>query len=1236
MNANPHPTPADPGERAAPAVDLDTGIAVLRRMIRRGRRRWKRLVLLEAVGLAVAAPLAYLWLMFACDALFHFPAAGRWSASLIFFGVVVWQGLRLRRSWRQAHFTDDQVALAMERHAPGGLDNRLINSVQLAAEGSGLSPALRAAVVRENHERLRQVHVAQVARSRPAFIRIGCAALAIMAGLAFRLLQPDHFSAAATRILLPFAASDPAYRTRLRVAPGDVEIGRGGDVELMIAIEGEIPPRLLLITREEGIRMTGEIRVPPGAASVRHTLRDIRVSRTYAVRGGDYVSPFYTISVPVPTGITRFRVHYQYPAYTGLQPRSQDGAGGDLEAVAGTEAHLQVTADRPLESLNLLFRGAASTNGEVRARVPLERVAPTEFAGSLAFEESRRYQVEMVEKGRPPVVSRAYSMTVVEDRPPDAQVLGLADGDVLPEDAVQSISLAARDDFGLAEIGLFSRLKQQREMPWEPLKTWLAAAGQADFAADWVLAIAATGAAEGDVVELQPRGRDRHPQRTAVWSAGEVVALRIGGGEAELQIEYEAILAAEQGLGELIRQAQTAAGEVGTLTRRLESGAMGRLDDRATLENLAGEIRRLAAGQASMRSRAAMIARAMPESAGGIKVSIGLLADTELVRGVKAVESVLTREDPRQKLAALAESRLTLERAQRSFQEIHGNLVQFREGWELEHMVPFTQMVAARQGKLGGVSSRYASLPSEILTARVRQGCERRQEKANALTRLAAAAFSGLSRRGETTGAEMAAAYGEAAATLLADPVKAGQAEAVARIRAVDWSGAAVSQQTAAAGIEAIVERLVQTQADVARALLARLQELARDDVGAQAALKVLQAGSAAQSLDGLFSGSEISEMVALASELEKKRFEERLPDLPAVGGDGKLSDYIKGHVKGQLDQEKERDFSIMKLARAPSAERDVMEGFDTDDKLAFSIVENYEDVVGELLEEADDLRETYDSIRNLLMGQDIEAGSPGKGSLGMASASASAPTGNQKPDTKEHGGVSRIGRQGARATGIAAGDESINRRGRDAAQESSQEVPDVAGTIQEKMSDDPATDHSTGVGGRSVEGELQKSFSVKDAGEWKDDMADRGQAPQSSYQIVERRGSPLSPAVAEKLRAMESQQEQLLSRIKQIRKELDNLFLPTEAIDEALRRHAAALDRLRQRPDAEAFREQTEALEKLVGAAMVFDRPDAAFQPSLPREPVLRGEILDESANPALPGYEESVKRYYERLVEP
>ncbi len=1216
-------------------LDLNAEVQALQQMIRRSGQRWRRLVLLEALGLAIAAPLGYLWLTFAFDALFHLSTGGRWLASVILLLVVGWLAWRLWRSWQRANFSDARVALALERNTPGGVENRLINSVQLATDGSQLPAALRAALVRENRDRLRQIHVTQVAASRPAVIRILLAAVAISIGVGLRLWQPERFNAAATRILLPFSAVEPTYRTRLKVVPGDVTLERGSDLVVTISIEGEVPRHLLLITREEGVRMSTELRVPPGAASVTHRLSNVRTTRSYAVRGGDYVSPFYTITVPLPAAIRRFRTSFRYPAYTGLAARTQEGTSGDLEAVCGTTARLHLTTDRPLATLELLCSAAEQGSSAPVVRHELERVSATEFTTEIEFKETQRYQVELVEQGREASGSRYYTLTALEDRPPDVQLFGLADGDSVTEETVQALQLTARDDFGLAEVGLFVRIREASDTPWELLKSWRVAGNKLDFNEEWIFALAATGAAEGDVVELSPRGRDHHPERSGTWSGDQVVTLSVGGDDARLQIEYAKILATEQGLGELSNALQEAAGGVERLARRLDSGVLGRLDDRQTVERLGSEVKPLAAAQSGLRNRTAALARDMPEGAGSLKQSVALIADSELVRSIRALESALTREEPRQRQAGLGESRITLERVGRNLQELRLGFTAYREGWEAEHMVAYTEMAGVRQMRLAEASLRYASLPAAAVTSRVRQGGGRRQERAAELATLAGKAFSGLAQRVAGDAATLAAAYSRAAAALTGQPLQGLQERARREIGSGNWEAAATAQQAAAAAIANVVEQLAEAQAAVAREMLAKLNELARDDAAAQAALKSLQAGSATLALEGKFSGTEVSELIALAAEMEKRRFEERLPDLPSPF-EGKLSDITKGHIKGTIDQEQERDFSIMKLAKAPSAEMEIAEGFETSDKLDFSIIENYEDVVGELLDEADDMRDSYESIQNLMMGQDIEAGSPGKGSLSMASASAAAPTGNMKPDTKEHGGVSRIGRQGARASGIAAGDESINRRGRDEAQESSQEVPDVAGAIRERLSEDPAADHSTGVGGRTVEGDLQKSFSVKDAGEWRDEMAERGEAPQTTYQIVERKGPPLSPEVAERLRAMESQQEQMLSRIKQIKKELDNLFLPTEALDEASRRLSAAMDRLRQQPDAEAFRQQIEALEKLMGAVMVFDRPETAFQPSLPREQLLRGKVLDESPNPPLPGYEERIKRYYERLAAP
>jgi hypothetical protein len=221
---------------------------------------------------------------------------------------------------------------------------------------------------------------------------------------------------------------------------------------------------------------------------------------------------------------------------------------------------------------------------------------------------------------------------------------------------------------------------------------------------------------------------------------------------------------------------------------------------------------------------------------------------------------------------------------------------------------------------------------------------------------------------------------------------------------------------------------------------------------------------------------------------------------------------------------------------------------------------------------------------------------------------------------------------QGARAHGMTVGDESINRRGRDKVQEGQERVADQAGTMKQTKSDDPQKDTSTGVGGKKVE-DNETKFSVADVGKWTDDIAKRMGKPQAKNQIVERQGGRLDPKVAEMLRDLTSRQEQLIERVKTIRKELKNLYLPTDHLDELLANLTANLEALKQRPDPELFRLQVQTLDRLAGTVRVFHAAQANFQPSLPREQVIRGRVLDEPTRLTLPGYEDAVKRYYERL---
>lgn len=1231
-------------QNEAPVVDsvqgeYDSGDVVsLQRLVRAGNRRWKRLMVLEAMGLAVAAPLALLWTIVLMDSVFHFATVWRWSAAGVFLLGALWQVQRLRASWRQAAFTDEQVALAMERNTPGGVENRLINALQLSSgAASPMTADVRAAVIRENVRQLSQLHVEQASRLGPSMMRVGLAALVIVLGLSGYILQPQRFSTSTARVLLPFADITPMYRTQLRVYPGDVTLQPGESVRVVIEAEGRRPESVTLLSRGKAGRMQVDLPLPPGTNKVEYVFRNLREPLTYAVRGGDFVSPFYRIDVPMPLQMERLRVTYRFPDYTGLADRVQDSGSATMQGVYGTQAAFRLHLSQPVEGLRMVLEpletvadGASEEDGaEV---LELRRVSPTIFEGTLTLERSRRYWLETGDDQRLSAPPGGFEIHAHQDQPPDLRLAGVNEADEIMVDALLPLVLSGQDDFGLTEVGFFVRHPSSEQAQWEPVRVWTLDPASRHFNEEWVFAVADLDAVEGDPVELAIRGRDNYPGRQQAWHTGQRYTVTLGDDETRLQILYEQILRTEQNLERLIQEGLDLSDTMGRWMRRFHEGA----NADAAGDDVTSALSTLSEQQVAWRDLAVRVTRDMPSDVETLQRTLGLLADSEMTRSVRMIRQVGAREAVDEKRQAMGEARLTQERTLRGLRDVREAFTRYREDWELDHMIPFLDMLARRQERMGSVSREYGRITPHPEEQRARVGNTRRQRRLRELTRQAGIAFSGMADRQDLPLGGMAEIFEQTSMAMDEREIPDRMQTAETYMREGRWLQAATPQEEAAAALTDLHERLVHERDEAIQRMMREIRELAESSLEAQAAIQQLDPGYRAQSLEG--DRSVMAEVIRL-SELSEAMAEQRFetpPDSPPMA-EGTLADYLDSHVgSGTPVSTEPRDFSIMTLPSQPTAQMELIPGFETDDRMAFSLIQEYQDVVGDLLDEADDLRDDFQRIVNMLQGQDVEGGDIGRGGHGMASVSAAAPTGNLKPDTHEHGGASRVGRQGARAHGLAVGESFVSRRGRDEAQEGSLEIPDVEGSIQETMSADPSDDHSTGMGGVDIESDRQQTFSLKDAGEWDDAIAERMQRPQSVYQIVERAGAPLSPEVADALRSMEHREQQLVERVKRIRKELDNLFLPSDHLDDALQAFSAGMDRLREQPDADVFRTQIETLERLVGAVMVFDRPDSEFQPGMALQPALRGDILDEPASDVPPGYDDVVKAYYERLATP
>ena len=89
----------------------------------------------------------------------------------------------------------------------------------------------------------------------------------------------------------------------------------------------------------------------------------------YYVEAGPVTSKHYKVRVVDLPSVQEMHVTYHYPAWTGLKQVSEEH-GGDLRAIEGTEAEIEVKMDRPLKDSVLALDGGQQlkiTGGNIRS-----------------------------------------------------------------------------------------------------------------------------------------------------------------------------------------------------------------------------------------------------------------------------------------------------------------------------------------------------------------------------------------------------------------------------------------------------------------------------------------------------------------------------------------------------------------------------------------------------------------------------------------------------------------------------------------------------------------------------------------------------------------------------------------------------------------------------------------------------------------------------------------------------
>jgi len=394
-----------------------------------------------------AVPLSAV-LVFAADNLFNLSAGVRAGIGLAFLASLL-AGL-VRLYWRYWRKPADAAKMAVYLEQRYGIaDNRLINAVHFDRDPDlpDFIKTLFAEAAVSACRDLRFRRVWQHANLKPA-ARL-CAAGALLF-LAYAVLFAPHAKNAWLRFLNPSTDAMPLNFTQFRIEPGDADLIEGQSclIRASAAKAGRPALGLDILVQDAGAPLLYPMRAAGDGFAFE--LRDLARTARYAVKHGNDLSRWHTVTVTPRPRLKSLTVTVTPPAYTGEKPLAIDPAKREAEILKGSRVVV-----RPEPAHRQLVR-------YVRDGRPVDDVRE-----AFAFEVSADMAVALDvtdERGLTHAGVWQCRIKMIADRAPDVRFLNrelnieIGVGQTLP------LLIEEGDDYGLDALELYTVRNQQEHV----------------------------------------------------------------------------------------------------------------------------------------------------------------------------------------------------------------------------------------------------------------------------------------------------------------------------------------------------------------------------------------------------------------------------------------------------------------------------------------------------------------------------------------------------------------------------------------------------------------------------------------------------------------------------------------------------------------------------------------------------------------------------------------------------
>jgi hypothetical protein len=276
------------------------------------------------------------------------------------------------------------------------------------------------------------------------------AATACLAVLVWIIAAGPGYLGYGASLLWTGARKDAAQYYVLTVAPGNVTVRRNSDQLIVARVTGMQPARAQLFAHFQSTAAWEPVTMQSspdagGVATYQFVLPGLSENVEYYVAAGPLVSLHYKVKVVDLPDVKQINVTYHYPQWTGLKPVTEEHTG-DLRAIEGTDAQIEIQMDRSLKDGSLTLDGGHT--------ITLTGGKNNVYRGSIHMEKDGAYHVAATDEGQAVRLSEDYFIATDKAQPPQIAIdRPVGDYRASPIEEV-TVSVKASDDFGLKDVHL--------------------------------------------------------------------------------------------------------------------------------------------------------------------------------------------------------------------------------------------------------------------------------------------------------------------------------------------------------------------------------------------------------------------------------------------------------------------------------------------------------------------------------------------------------------------------------------------------------------------------------------------------------------------------------------------------------------------------------------------------------------------------------------------------------------